>query len=113
MDLNRVEAERLLRIAKKLLHSRDLSSCREFAILAQEIEQLLDGSDQILAVADVLFPSDKCVNHHPDWYTILQVEAHGGWRWLWVGRRDDAIAKLPQSSSSKPIFMAKPSIWVS
>ncbi|PQM35555.1 uncharacterized protein Pyn_18998 [Prunus yedoensis var. nudiflora] len=59
MDPNRVEAERLLRIAEKLLHNRDLSSCRDFAILAQEIEQLLDGSDQILAVADVLFASDN------------------------------------------------------
>ncbi|KAL6296186.1 hypothetical protein ACE6H2_004328 [Prunus campanulata] len=100
MDPNIVEAERLLRIAKKLLHSQDLSSCRDFGILAQEIEQLLDGSDQILAVADVLFASDKCVNNHLDWYTILQAMVVGGWLrygggcwgWLggvgWVERRD-------------------------
>ncbi|KAL6281347.1 hypothetical protein ACE6H2_018228 [Prunus campanulata] len=94
MDPNRVEAERLLRIVEKLLHSRDLSNCRNFAILAQEIEQLLDGSDQILAITDVLLAADKRVNNHLDWYTVHQVEAHGGWRWLWVGRRGDAIAKL-------------------
>ncbi|BFG35434.1 hypothetical protein CerSpe_217080 [Prunus speciosa] len=107
MDPNRVEAESLLDIAEKLLHSRDLSSCRDFAILAQEIKQLLDGSDQILAIADVLFASDKCVNNHPDWYTILQVEAHGGWRRLWVGRRDDAIAKLHLHHQTAAIFFVE------
>ncbi|XP_050128175.1 uncharacterized protein LOC126604892 [Malus sylvestris] len=71
MDPNRVEAERLLGIAEKLLHSRDLSSCRDFAILAQETEPLLEGSDQILAVADVLLAADKRVNNHPDWYAVL------------------------------------------
>ncbi|CAB4262183.1 unnamed protein product [Prunus armeniaca] len=58
MDPNRVEAERLLRIVKKLLHSRDLSSCHDFAILAQEIEHLLECLNQILAVADVLLVAD-------------------------------------------------------
>ncbi|KAM1014221.1 hypothetical protein ACFX13_044902 [Malus domestica] len=72
MDPNRVEAERLLGIAEKLLQSRDLSSCRDFAILAQETEPLLDGSDQILAVVDVLLAADKRVNNHPDWYAVLQ-----------------------------------------
>ncbi|KAM1091442.1 hypothetical protein ACFX13_019223 [Malus domestica] len=71
MDPNRVEAERLLGIAEKLLHSRDLSSCRDFAILAQETEPLLEGSDQILAVVDVLLAADKRVNNHPDWYAVL------------------------------------------
>ncbi|CAL8997523.1 unnamed protein product [Prunus brigantina] len=74
MDPNRVEAERLLGIAEKLLHSRDLSSCRDFAILAQETEPLLEGSDQILAVADVLLAADKRVNNHHDWYAVLQVD---------------------------------------
>ncbi|CAL9028361.1 unnamed protein product, partial [Prunus brigantina] len=39
--------------------------------------------------------TEKPVNNlHKSMYTALQVEAHGGWRWLWVRRRDDAIAKL-------------------
>ncbi|PQQ15171.1 uncharacterized protein Pyn_15847 [Prunus yedoensis var. nudiflora] len=107
MDPNRVEAERLLRIAEKLLHSRDLSSCRNFAVLAQEIEQLLDGSDQILAITDVLLAADKRVNNHLDWYTVHQVEAHGGWRWLWVGRRGDTIAKLHLHRQTAAIFFVE------
>ncbi|KAM5575423.1 hypothetical protein ABKV19_014397 [Rosa sericea] len=71
---NRAEAERLLGIAEKLLQNRDLSSSRDFAILAQETEPLLDGSDQILAVVDVLLAADKRVNNHHDWYAILQVD---------------------------------------
>ncbi|KAI5339481.1 hypothetical protein L3X38_018753 [Prunus dulcis] len=57
----------------------------------RDFEKLLDGSDQILAIADVLLAAYKRINNHPDWYTVLQVEAHGGWRWLWVWRKDDAI----------------------
>ncbi|XP_059636463.1 uncharacterized protein LOC132278641 [Cornus florida] len=70
----RVEAERLLGIADKLLQGRDLSGSRDFAILAQETEPLLDGSDQILAVADVLLAADRRINNHHDWYSILQVD---------------------------------------
>ncbi|KGN60258.1 uncharacterized protein LOC101205646 [Cucumis sativus] len=71
---NRVEAERLLGIAEKLLHNRDFTGSKDFAILAQETEPLLDGSDQILAVADVLLASEKQINNHNDWYSILQIE---------------------------------------
>ncbi|KAJ4845938.1 hypothetical protein Tsubulata_008425 [Turnera subulata] len=71
---NRAEAERLIGIAEKLLHSRDLSGTRDFAILAQETEPLLEGSDQILAIADVLLSSEKRINNHHDWYSILQLE---------------------------------------
>ena len=76
MDLNpnRIEAERLLGIAEKLLQSRDLNGSREFAVLAQETEPLLEGSDQILAVIDVLLAAEKRVNNHHDWYAILQVD---------------------------------------
>ncbi|RDX89416.1 DnaJ-like subfamily B member 12, partial [Mucuna pruriens] len=70
----RAEAERLLGIAEKLLQNRDLMGSREFAILAQETEPLLDGSDQILAIVDVLLAADKRVNNHPDWYAVLQVD---------------------------------------
>ncbi|EEF48621.1 uncharacterized protein LOC8268412 [Ricinus communis] len=71
---NRAEAERLLGIAEKLLQSRDFNGTRDFAVLAQETEPLLDGSDQILAVADVLLSSDKRINNHHDWYSILQID---------------------------------------
>ncbi|XP_065847464.1 uncharacterized protein [Euphorbia lathyris] len=71
---NRPEAERLLGVAEKLLQSRDFNGCRDFAVLAQETEPLLEGSDQILAVADVLLSSEKRINNHHDWYAILQIE---------------------------------------
>lgn len=70
----RAEAERLLGIAEKLLLTRDLSGSRDFAILAQETEPLLDGSDQILAVVDVLLAAEKRINNHHDWYAILQID---------------------------------------
>ncbi|XP_028802173.1 uncharacterized protein LOC114757333 [Neltuma alba] len=74
MDASRMEAERLLGLAEKLLQNRDLNGSRDFAILAQEAEPLLEGSDQILAVIDVLLAADKRVNNHHDWYAILQVD---------------------------------------
>ncbi|KAK9743399.1 hypothetical protein RND81_03G236400 [Saponaria officinalis] len=71
---NRAEAERLLSISSKLLHSRDLAGAREFALLAQETDPLLPESDQILAITDVLLASEQRVDDtHPyDWHTILQ-----------------------------------------
>lgn len=71
---NRAEAERLLGIAEKLLQGRDLNGSKDFAILAQETEPLLDGSDQILAVADILIAAEKRINNHHDWYSILQID---------------------------------------
>ncbi|KAK6940244.1 DnaJ domain [Dillenia turbinata] len=71
---NRAEAERLLGIAEKLLHSRDLNNSREFAVLAQETEPLLEGPDQILAVIDVLLAADRRLNNQYDWYAILQLD---------------------------------------
>ncbi|XP_061350073.1 J protein JJJ2 [Gastrolobium bilobum] len=73
-NAQRTEAERLLGVAEKLLQNRDLIGSREFAILAQETEPLLEGSDQILAIVDVLIAAEKRVNNHPDWYSILQVD---------------------------------------
>ncbi|XP_047948588.1 uncharacterized protein LOC125194429 [Salvia hispanica] len=70
---SRAEAERLLGIAEKLLRSKDFSGSRDFAILAQETEPLIDGSDQILAVAEVLLASDSKRSNQPDWYSILQI----------------------------------------
>ncbi|GJT24628.1 hypothetical protein Tco_0894565 [Tanacetum coccineum] len=56
---NRAEAERLMGITEKLLQNKDLKGCRDFTLLAQEIEPLLDGSDQILAIVGILIASDK------------------------------------------------------
>ncbi|KAJ0238038.1 Chaperone DnaJ-domain superfamily protein [Hirschfeldia incana] len=74
---NRSEAERLLGISEKLLESRDLNGSKEFAILAQETEPLLEGTDQILAVVDVLLASsaeNRINSNQPNWYKILQIE---------------------------------------
>nr|POE87212.1 hypothetical protein CFP56_33095 [Quercus suber] len=70
-DPNRAEAERLLGISEKLLQTRDLASSRDFTILAQETEPLLDGFDQILAVTNVLLATEKRMNNHHDWLTLL------------------------------------------
>ncbi|XVF36598.1 hypothetical protein REPUB_Repub19eG0070900 [Reevesia pubescens] len=71
---SRAEAIRLLGIAEKLLQNRDFNGSRDFAILAQETEPLLDGSDQILAVVDVILAAEKRINNHHDWYSILQID---------------------------------------
>ncbi|KAF7830008.1 curved DNA-binding protein [Senna tora] len=68
------EAERLLGVAEKLLFNRDLTGSREFAILAQETEPLLEGSDLILAIVEVLLAADNRINNHLDWYAILQID---------------------------------------
>lgn len=75
METSRAEAERLLGIAEKLLRSKDFSGSRDFAILAQETEPLLEGSEQILAVAEVLLASEnkRLNNNQPDWYSLLQI----------------------------------------
>ncbi|KAI3761745.1 hypothetical protein L1987_52167 [Smallanthus sonchifolius] len=81
---SRAEAERLLGIAEKLLQGKDLNGCRDFALLAQETEPLLEGSDQILAVVDVLIAAEKKINNQPDWYGVLQLDS---------SRHDDEVIK--------------------
>lgn len=71
---SRIEAERLIGVAEKLLFNRDLNGSREFALLAQETDPLLEVSDQILAIIDVLLASERRVNNHQDWYSILQID---------------------------------------
>ncbi|VFQ98511.1 unnamed protein product [Cuscuta campestris] len=77
---SRAEAERLLGVSEKLLLKKDYSGCKDFALLAQETEPLLEGSDQILAVAEVHLASARKIQNHHDWYAILQIG----------GRTDDA-----------------------
>ncbi|KAF8411371.1 hypothetical protein HHK36_003920 [Tetracentron sinense] len=71
---NRAEAKRWLGIAEKLLMDRDLVGSKRFAIRAQDSDPLLDGPDQILAVAEVILAGDNRINNHFDWYAILQIE---------------------------------------
>ncbi|KAG6496474.1 uncharacterized protein LOC121993000 [Zingiber officinale] len=68
------EAKRWLDIAERLLEVRDLSASKRFAERAMEADPLLDGVDQILAVADVLLASQRRVNNHVDWYAVLQLQ---------------------------------------
>ncbi|CAN4122382.1 unnamed protein product [Withania somnifera] len=71
---SRAEAERLLGVAEKLLREKDYAPCKDFALLAQETEPLLEGPDQILAIAEVILASSKRINNHHDWYSILQIQ---------------------------------------
>ncbi|KAL8131060.1 hypothetical protein AgCh_007116 [Apium graveolens] len=72
----RAEAERLLTIAAKFLQTKDLTSAHDFAALAQETAPLLDGSDQIIAISDVLLAAEtKKVNNKLNWYAILGLDS--------------------------------------
>ncbi|XP_057457010.1 uncharacterized protein LOC130747958 [Lotus japonicus] len=71
------EAERLLEFAEQRLQKHDLKGSRQLAIIAQDTEPLLEGSDQILAIIDVLEASKKKplnTNNNIDYYAILQVD---------------------------------------
>ncbi|XP_074353817.1 uncharacterized protein LOC141692777 [Apium graveolens] len=74
-DERRSESQRLLGIASKLLETRDLAGAKGFATSAQDSDPLLDGSDQILAIADVLLAADNKVNGKVNWYAILQLSS--------------------------------------
>ncbi|CAL9148388.1 unnamed protein product [Musa hybrid cultivar] len=64
---------RWLEIAERLLGARDLVGSKRFAERAMEAEPLLDGVDQVLAVADVLLAGQRRINNHVDWYAVLQL----------------------------------------
>ncbi|PWA42470.1 DnaJ domain-containing protein [Artemisia annua] len=68
------EADRLLQIANTLLDENDLTAARDFALLAQETDSLLEGSDQITAIVDVLIAANQQINNHHNYYNILQIE---------------------------------------
>ncbi|CAM8950742.1 unnamed protein product [Rhodiola kirilowii] len=89
------EAERLLAIAEKLIQSRDLVGARDFVILAQENEPLIECSDQILVVFEVVISSEKCVNNHcHDWYSILQ-----------IGRKSDNLDLIQKQYRRLPLLL--------
>ncbi|KAL5209224.1 hypothetical protein ABZP36_004847 [Zizania latifolia] len=70
----RVQAERWLEIAGKLLAARDLVGCKRFAERAVEADPLLPGADELLAVADVLLASQALLpSGHPDPLSVLQM----------------------------------------
>ncbi|CAH1454172.1 unnamed protein product [Lactuca virosa] len=99
----RSEAERLLGIAEKLLQAKDLNGARDFAILAQETEPLLEGSDQILAVVDVLIAGDKRIKNQNDWYAILQLETRNDDTDL-IKRQYHRLAVLLHPDKNKYVF---------
>ncbi|KAL5714264.1 hypothetical protein ACHQM5_016249 [Ranunculus cassubicifolius] len=68
------EAEHWLEAAKNLLQSRDLLGSKRFITRALQSSPKLDGIDQITAIIDVLLASEKRINNHLDWYSILQIE---------------------------------------
>ncbi|CAN1827576.1 Ttn [Linum perenne] len=77
----RVEAERWLTIAEKLLIARDLQGAKTFAIRARESDpRLLHFADQIIAIADTLLAAEIRVRDHygastdtHDYYALLQL----------------------------------------
>ncbi|KAL5218349.1 hypothetical protein ABZP36_019033 [Zizania latifolia] len=70
----RVQAERWLEIAGKLLAARDLVGCKRFAERAVEADPLLPGADELLAVADVLLASQALLpSGHPNPLAVLQM----------------------------------------
>ncbi|CAM8911052.1 unnamed protein product [Rhodiola kirilowii] len=71
---NRAEAERLLTLAANQLEIRNFKAAQEHALSAQDLEPLLEGTDQIVAITEVLFAAEKRVGSHHDWYAILQVD---------------------------------------
>ncbi|XP_058007264.1 uncharacterized protein LOC110656047 isoform X2 [Hevea brasiliensis] len=75
----RIEAERWLTIAEKLLTARDFQGAKSFAIRARESDpRLLEFSDQIIAIADTLLAGElRIINYNGggshDYYAILQL----------------------------------------
>ncbi|XP_052147734.1 uncharacterized protein LOC127766662 [Oryza glaberrima] len=70
----RVQAERWLEIAGKLLAARDLVGCKRFAERAVEADPLLPGADELLAVTDVLLASQSVLpSGQADPLAVLQL----------------------------------------
>ncbi|XP_074579380.1 uncharacterized protein LOC141835889 [Curcuma longa] len=69
----REAALRWLEVAERLLGDRDLVGSKRFAERAMEADPLLDGVDQVLAVAEVLIAGEQRINNQIDWYAVLQI----------------------------------------
>ncbi|WOL02779.1 hypothetical protein Cni_G11498 [Canna indica] len=67
------EGEWWLSVAVRLLKLGDLDGCKRFADRAMEADPLLDGIDQVIAVADVLLAGRRRIDNHVDWYGVLQL----------------------------------------
>ncbi|WOL02777.1 hypothetical protein Cni_G11496 [Canna indica] len=67
------EGEWWLSVAVRLLKLGDLDGCKRFADRAMEADPLLDGIDQVIAVADVLLAGRSRIDNHVDWYGVLQL----------------------------------------
>lgn len=72
-SVGREAALRWLEIAERLLGDRDLVGSKRFAERAMEADPLLDGVDQVLAVAEVLIAGEQRINNQIDWYAVLQL----------------------------------------
>lgn len=68
------EAYRWLDIAGRLLQARDLVGGKRFAERALEVDPLVEGVDEILAVADVIIASQRRIKDQLDWYAVLQLD---------------------------------------
>ncbi|XP_078435686.1 pentatricopeptide repeat (PPR) superfamily protein isoform X2 [Wolffia australiana] len=96
-----------LRVAEKLLEGHDFAGSKMFAELAIEADPLLDGADWIIAAADVLQSSSRRrINHHMDWYEVLQIGASAGDRQISAVRRQYRRLSLLLRAPGRPISAA-------
>ncbi|XP_038983285.1 uncharacterized protein LOC103718691 [Phoenix dactylifera] len=68
-------AENWLGIAEELLDLRDLVGTKRFAERALESDPLVDGADEVLAIANVLLASQRRLNNQCHWYAVLQLDS--------------------------------------
>uniref|UniRef100_A0A0E0BXH8 Uncharacterized protein n=1 Tax=Oryza meridionalis TaxID=40149 RepID=A0A0E0BXH8_9ORYZ len=61
----RVQAERWLEIAGKLLVARDLIGCKRFVEHVVQVDPLLPGADELLAITNVLLTSQSLLPRRP------------------------------------------------
>ncbi|XP_042506752.1 uncharacterized protein LOC122083122 [Macadamia integrifolia] len=99
----RLEAQRCLGIAEKLLTVRDLVGSYSFAARAQENDPFLDGVDQILAIVEVLLAAEKRINNHLDWYAILQLNNQSNDLEL-IKKKYRRLALLLHPDKNKAVF---------
>lgn len=70
----RTHPERWVEIAGKLLNARDLVGCKRFTERALEVDPLLPGADELLAIADVLLASQTTLpSGKPNPLAVLQL----------------------------------------